>query len=155
MVLFRSIIAGIVKGVIQEPGPVGVPVVLGQVDRFAAAVVQPVVAVALYVVGPLVVGLVLDAVAEDKVVGALLFQYRHVGSDKQVARDVLFIDAMAVDESFRGKGIGHMLFDAVKKIAKEKQLDGIELQVNARNIRAKAMYESYGFTEKSINMELL
>ena len=101
------------------------------------------------------VGTIQVAVAEDKVVGALLFQYRHVGSDKQVARDVLFIDAMAVDESFRGKGIGHMLFDAVKKIAKEKQLDGIELQVNARNIRAKAMYESYGFTEKSINMELL
>lgn len=83
------------------------------------------------------------------------FTYRHVGSDKQVKRDVLFIDAMAVDEAYRGKGIGHQMFDVVKQIAKEKQLDGIELQVNARNAKAKAMYESYGFTEKSINMELL
>lgn len=98
---------------------------------------------------------ILVAVQEEKVVGLLAFMYRHVGSDKQVSRDVLFIDAMAVDEEFRGKGIGHLLFDAVKKIAKEKQLDGIELQVNARNLQAKAMYESYGFTEKSINMELL
>jgi len=92
---------------------------------------------------------------EDKVVGILLFLYRHVGSDKQVKRDVLFIEAMAVDESHRGKGVGHKLFDEVKKIAKQKKVDRIELQVNARNIRAKAMYESYGFTEKSINMELL
>lgn len=90
-----------------------------------------------------------------KVVGILLFAYRHVCSDKQITRDVLFIDAMAVDEVYRGKGIGHQLFDELKKIALEKQLDGIELQVNARNARAKAMYGSYGFTEKSINMELL
>ena len=97
----------------------------------------------------------LVAEVEKKVVGILLFVYRHVGSDKQVKRKVLFIDAMAVDEAYRGNGIGHQLFDEVKKIAKEKQLDGIELQVNARNIQAKAMYENYGFTEKSINMELL
>lgn len=97
----------------------------------------------------------LVAELDDKVVGILLFTYRHVGSDKQVSRDVLFIDAMAVNEAYRGKGIGHQLFDAVKQIAKEKKMDRIELQVNARNARAKAMYESYGFTQKSINMELL
>ena len=97
----------------------------------------------------------LVAEMEERVVGILLFVYRHIGSDKQVKRNVLFIDAMAVDEVYRGKGIGHQLFDEVKKIAKEKNMDGIELQVNARNTQAKAMYESYGFTEKSINMELL
>ena len=97
----------------------------------------------------------LVAESAGKVAGILLFTYRHVGSDKQVKRDVLFIDAMAVDEAYRGKGIGHQMFDVVKQIAKEKKLDGIELQVNAKNAKAKAMYESYGFTEKSINMELL
>lgn len=61
---------------------------------------------------------------------------------------------MAVDESYRGKGIGHQLFDFVKVLVEKKHLDGIELQVNARNTLAKKMYESYGFTEKSINMEL-
>lgn len=97
----------------------------------------------------------LVATQEEKVVGLLAFMYRHIGSDKQVERKVLFIDAMAVDEEQRGKGIGHQLFDAVKEIAKEKMCDGIELQVNARNARAKKMYQDYGFTEKSINMELL
>ena len=33
--------------------------------------------------------------------------------------------------------------------------DGIEVQVNAKNHDAYEMYKNYGFTEKSINMELL
>ena len=97
----------------------------------------------------------LVALQEEKVVGILAFVYRQVGSDKQVARKVLFIDAMAVDETYRGRGIGHQLLDMVKVIAKEQNCDGVELQVNARNVWAKATYESWGFTEKSINMELL
>lgn len=36
-----------------------------------------------------------------------------------------------------------------------KKLGGIELQVNAKNKAAYEMYCNYGFTEKSINMELL
>ena len=36
----------------------------------------------------------------------------------------------------------------------EKGCDTIELQVNAKNKMAYEMYRNYGFTEKSINMEL-
>lgn len=46
-------------------------------------------------------------------------------------------------------------FEKVKEIKAEKNLDGIELQVNAKNKAAYEMYRSYGFTEKSIHMELL
>ena len=49
----------------------------------------------------------------------------------------------------------NLLFEKVKKIKKKKNLDGIELQVNAKNKAAYEMYCNYGFTEKSINMELL
>lgn len=41
------------------------------------------------------------------------------------------------------------------EIREENNYDGIELQVNARNTAARRMYEGCGFTEKSINMELL
>lgn len=71
-----------------------------------------------------------------------------------MTKDTIFIDVMAVEKNYRGRGIGHQLFDFVKALVEEKHLDGIELQVNARNVSAKKMYESYGFTEKSINMEL-
>lgn len=89
------------------------------------------------------------------VVGILSYLYRHIEADKQVTRDVIFIDCVAVEEKYRGNGIGHELLEFVKNIVREKNLDGLELQVNAKNVKAKKMYESYGFVEKSINMELL
>lgn len=95
------------------------------------------------------------AEADGIVVGIMEILFRHVESPSQVTRDVVFIDTMAVDEPYRGKGIGHLFFEKVRQIMEEKHLDGIELQVNAKNKAAYEMYIHYGFTEKSINMELL
>lgn len=91
----------------------------------------------------------------DMVVGVLEIVFRHIESPAHVTRDVIFIDTMAIDENFRGMGIGHQMFDFLKKKKQEKNLDAIELQVNARNRAAYEMYQKCGFTEKSINMELL
>jgi len=76
---------------------------------------------------------------EGNVIGILELIFRH----------------MAVDEPYRGMGVGHLFFEKVKEIKAKKNLDGIELQVNAKNKAAYEMYCNYGFTEKSINMELL
>ena len=89
------------------------------------------------------------------VVGILEIAFRHVESPSHVTRDFIFIDTMAIDEKYRGQGIGLKMFEFLKEMKKEKNLDGIELQVNARNIAAYEMYKKCGFTEKSINMELL
>ena len=94
------------------------------------------------------------AEADGVVVGVLELMKRHVESPAQVMKDVLFISTMAVDEKYRGKGIGHLFFEKVKRLKQEKGYDTIELQVNAKNRRAYEMYRKYGFTEKSINMEL-
>ena len=94
------------------------------------------------------------AEADGVVVGVLELMKRHVESPAQVMKDVLFISTMAVDEKYRGKGIGHLFFEKVKQLKQEKGYDTIELQVNAKNRMAYEMYRKYGFTEKSINMEL-
>lgn len=91
---------------------------------------------------------------EEKIVGFLFYQLVHIENENQVSRNVMFIDSMGVDELYRGKGIGHQLFAYVKGIKQEKNIDKIELQVNARNIRAREMYEKYGFQEKAVTMEL-
>ena len=88
------------------------------------------------------------------VVGILEIVFRHIENPSHVTRDVIFIDSMAVDEKYRGMGIGHLFFEKVKEIKEQKKFDGIELQVNAKNRAAYEMYSKYGFTEKSINMEL-
>ena len=94
------------------------------------------------------------AEADGVVVGILELMKRHVEGPAQVTKDVLFISTMAVDEKYRGKGIGHLFFEKVKQLKQEKGYDTIELQVNAKNRLAYEMYRKYGFTEKSINMEL-
>lgn len=91
----------------------------------------------------------------NTVVGVLEITFRHIESPAHVTRDVIFVDTMAIDEKYRGKGIGHKMFEFLKIMKIEKNMDGIELQVNAKNIAAYEMYKKYGFTEKSINMELL
>ena len=91
---------------------------------------------------------IIVAIRDNQVVGVLIYLTRMITGGP-------VIDSMAVDEEYRGQGIGHQLFDYIQKVCYEKDYDGIELQVNAMNTSAKKMYESYGFTEKSINMELL
>ena len=61
-------------------------------------------------------------------------------------RDIIFVDSMAVDEKYRGKGIGHAFFDFLKELNVQKGYDGIELQVNAKNQAAYKFYSNYGFT---------
>ena len=68
---------------------------------------------------------------------------------------ILFIDSLVVDEKYWNQGIAKMLIDWAISYAEEKELEKVELQVNANNIVAKHMYDNLGFTEKSINMEML
>ena len=95
------------------------------------------------------------AESDGAVAGLLSFMYRHIESDKQVTRDVIFVDDLAVKEEYRGRGIGTQLLNQMRGKVTVEHLDGLELQVNARNIAARKMYEKFGFTEKSINLELL
>ena len=94
------------------------------------------------------------AEADGKVVGVLELITYHIENPSQVTRDILFISSMAVDQEYRGKGIGHQFFEKVKQIKEENGYDSIELQVNVKNKMAYEMYKNYGFTEKTINMEL-
>ena len=95
------------------------------------------------------------AEADGIVVGVMEIIFRHIESPSQVTRDAIFIDSMAVDKKYRRQGIGHLFFEKVKEIQEQRHFDGIELQVNAKNEAAYEMYAKYGFTVKSINMELL
>ena len=92
---------------------------------------------------------------EGCVAGILFIAYHHIENQNQVMRDIIFVDSMAVDEKYRGKGIGHAFFDFLKDLRSQKGYDGIELQVNAKNKTAYKVYSDYGFTNKSVTMELL
>ena len=92
---------------------------------------------------------------EGNVAGVLFIQYRHIENPCQVTRNIIFVDSMAVEEKYRGKGIGHAFFDFLKDLRDQGEYDVIELVVNSKNKAAYKMYSDYGFTDKSVNMELL
>lgn len=94
------------------------------------------------------------AEVDGAVVGILELVERHVENPSHVTKNILYISTMAVDEGYRGKGVGHAFFEKIKELKVEKGFDSIELQVNAKNVQAYEMYKKCGFTEKSINMEL-
>ena len=79
---------------------------------------------------------------EGCVAGILFIAYHHIENQNQVMRDIIFVDSMAV-------------FDFLKDLRSQKGYDGIELQVNAKNKTAYKVYSDYGFTNKSVTMELL
>lgn len=54
------------------------------------------------------------AESEHRIVGILELTYRHIEFSSMLTRDVIYIDTMAVDENYRGMGIGHRFFEMLK-----------------------------------------
>ena len=88
---------------------------------------------------------------ENSVIGVMIYLTRNISGGLMQDRKILFIDALAVDEKERGNGFGHQLLDYLVRLYKDLQYDGLELQVNAKNLTAMELYTKYGFTPKSIN----
>ncbi|NNF96474.1 MAG: GNAT family N-acetyltransferase [Halobacteria archaeon] len=63
------------------------------------------------------------------------------------APDELYVDGVAVVDELRGEGIGSKLFGMLERIALEKGIQKISLDVIDTNHRAKALYERLGFAE--------
>jgi len=81
-------------------------------------------------------GAIITATEEDTVVGACALV--HHDGHFELAR-------MAVDENFRGCGIGRKLADAVIALARDRGAHEITLLSNTVLVPAIALYESLGF----------
>ncbi len=56
-----------------------------------------------------------------------------------------YIANIAVDEGFRGRGIGSMLLEKAVDVAKEEGATYLVLEVRASNHAAQALYRKHGF----------
>lgn len=99
-------------------------------------------------------GLFFVAVADGAIAGLMHCIERHIARPGQVTRSSLYIETLAVDEQYRGQGIGTALMAFAKSLAEARGMAAVELQVNARNEQARRFYVRLGYTEKSINMEM-
>ena len=69
-----------------------------------------------------------------------------------IPQRVCFIDHFAVAESSRRKGVGSLLFNAVKEFGREQGCDTVRLGVDAENGGAIKFYEKMGLTPRTITM---
>ena len=67
----------------------------------------------------------------------------------RTAADELYVDGVAVADQMRGRGIGSQLFERLERIASQKSVRKISLEVIDTNQRARVLYERIGFAAKT------
>jgi len=65
--------------------------------------------------------------------------------DDETAAGELYVDSLAVDARYRGKGIAKTLLKATIEKAKQLQLPAVGLLVDKGNPKAERLYASVGF----------
>lgn len=97
------------------------------------------------------------AVDENDVMKGYAFCVFQEHKDDNVLTDIktLYIDDLCVDENCRGQHIGSVLYEAVKKFAKEQGCYNVTLNVWECNPSARKFYEKAGLKPYKIGMEVI
>ena len=64
--------------------------------------------------------------------------------------EMLYVDALAVEPSFRRRGVARALLARAEQAARERRLTGVALDTGLHNDPARALYEATGFDEGDI-----
>ena len=89
------------------------------------------------------------AVAGGRTVGFISGELRQ-GSPTFLPKTWASVDDVFVEPDYRNRGMGRALLKNVEEWAKERDADGISLQVAAANKRGRKFYEDLGFREISV-----
>lgn len=96
----------------------------------------------------------LIAELENKIVGICFSQMKEILNNKIMKnRKILHIEDICVDENYQKKGIGKKLYNQIVELAKEKNIDNIELMVWGFNENAIKFYENLGMSIKNLRFE--
>ena len=90
------------------------------------------------------------AKVDKEIVGYIIFNIKEKENPSMGYRKQLNIDAICVDERYRGKGIGTKILESIKEMAKTKGCTDLYLTVNQENENAIRVYEKFGFKVKNI-----
>lgn len=90
------------------------------------------------------------AKVDKEIVGYIIFYIKEKENPSMRYRKQLNIDAICVDEKYRGKGIGTKILEDIKEIAKTRGCTDLYLTVNRENENAIKVYEKFGFKVKNI-----
>lgn len=98
---------------------------------------------------------ILVAEENNNIYGVIVYKIKEVKEHINLKdRTTLYIDELVVDEKVRKMGIGKNLFSEVKKIAKEKNYDAVDLNCWNFNESAIQFYEKCGMNIQRLIMEI-
>lgn len=99
---------------------------------------------------------VLVAADENDCVQGYAFCVFQEHIDDNILTDLktLYIDDLCVDEEYRGKHIGKMLYEAVIEFAKKNKCYNVTLNVWSCNESAEKFYKSCGMKTQKTGMEI-
>jgi GNAT superfamily N-acetyltransferase len=89
------------------------------------------------------------AVTGGRTVGFISGELRQ-GSPTFLPKTWASVDDVFVEPDYRNRGMGRALLQSVGAWAKDRDADGISLQVAAANKRGRKFYEDLGFREISV-----
>lgn len=91
---------------------------------------------------------------ENKIVGICFSQMKEILNNKIMKnRKILHIEDICVDEGYQKKGIGKKLYNQIVQLAKENNIDNIELMVWGFNENAIKFYKNLGMNIKNLKFE--
>ncbi len=90
--------------------------------------------------------------AEDDDVAVVFSGYRFI--THFFSGDIIYIDDLGTLPEYRGKGYGSLLLDYIFNIAKEKDLDGVQLDSGHHRYDAHRLYLNKGFNIVSHHFNL-
>ena len=98
---------------------------------------------------------ILVAEESNNIYGVIIYKIKEVKEHINLKdRTILWIDELIVDEKVRKMGIGKKLFSEVKRIAKERNYDAVELNCWKFNEQAICFYERCGMNIQRLIMEI-
>ena len=88
----------------------------------------------------------------DLVVGMTLITLKE---DPFKNKKTYYLDYVCIKEEYRHKSLGRKMFEKVIELAKENNIDNIELTSNKERIDARKMYLDYGMVIKDTDYFIL
>ena len=90
----------------------------------------------------------------DAVVGYVVLSVFDKDGPGVVAKKIMRLDSICVDEALRGHGIGKAMVTDVRALAKAFRCRELLLGVHPENDAAVAFYQKCGFRIRTINMDM-
>lgn len=87
---------------------------------------------------------------ENEIIGYMAFNIKEIIRNTMRYRKQLSIEAICVDEKYRGNGIGTKLLNYAKSTGQENNCTDLYLTVNEENKGAIKLYEKFGLKVKNI-----